>query len=268
MHIYGIDPAPSNPTTVITSPDTGESPSRKIKAPEMVSFCDEIDKPALLCWDAPLTGPSFDQDGKLKEHKRMFSQRKIDSYFMSPKNGCDTPKGVSTRPYSGCSHWTISRACTGYPRVGPYDHASEEKLPFRLITENEPPEEGLSIVEVHPALALWIMAKSDPDLKVEDSLVYKGSGPSRAEKEKTRQKLCCGLQRFANSCEKAQIIVEAVANRDVPDPDELDALTAFVLGAMWTEKTEKVKLLGDYTTGTFLLPYDEEVFEGFTEFDF
>ena len=230
----------------------------------MVSFCDEIDKPALLCWDAPLTGPSFDQDGKLKGHKRMFSQRKIDSYFMSPKNGCNTPNGISTRPYSGCSHWTITRACTGYPRVGPYD-APEENLPFRLITKNTPPEEGLSIVEVHPALALWIMAKSDSDLKVEESLRYKGNKGSK----EMREKLFDSLINFAASSDKARPVISAIEEKGkVPDDGVLDALTAFVLGAMWTEKTEKVKLLGDYTTGTFLLPYDEEVFEGFTEFDF
>lgn len=148
--------------------------------------------------------------------------------------------------------------------MGPYD-APEENLPFRLITKNTPPEEGLSIVEVHPALALWIMAKSDSDLKVEESLRYKGNKGSK----EMREKLFDSLINFAASSDKARPVISAIEEKGkVPDDGVLDALTAFVLGAMWTEKTEKVKLLGDYTTGTFLLPYDEEVFEGFTEFDF
>lgn len=269
MRIYGIDPAPSSPTTVVTSGESGNNPAEEYEPQCMISFCKRVSEkkePALLCWDAPLTGPAFREDGGLKTRGRMFSQRKIDSYFSSPSTGCDTPNGISTRPYSGCSHWAISRACTGYPRIGPYDIA-EENLPFALKTDDTPPEEGLSIVEVHPALALWIMAKQQDEYQIGDSLKYKGSG-SKKEKKERRMQLFEGLREFVDSNERAGATVEQFEGEEPPSHDELDALTAFALGVMWLEASGNVRLLGSYAEGAFLLPYDKDVFEGFESFSF
>ena len=74
------------------------------------------------------------------------------------------------------------------------------------------------------------------------------------------QKLFKGLSEFVDSNERAGATVEQFEGEKPPSPDELDALTAFALGVMWLEASGKVRLLGSYAEGAFLLPYDKDVF--------
>jgi hypothetical protein len=108
---------------------------------------------SLPCWDAPLTGPPdptepSDQEG-------VFTKRLIEKFFDRQQWGFKVPKGISVQGYAGCQHWTISLHLLGLPRVGPWD-TEWSALPFTLLTDGPPASLGHYVVEVHPALALWL----------------------------------------------------------------------------------------------------------------
>ena len=253
IKVIGIDPAPSKKSTVFDG-----TVFLPLNANELKKYLDDLRKSeesVLICWDAPLTGPR-NPDAKAEEIilKKDYSQRKIESFFRSPKNGMKTPKGISVMGYSGCPHWTITRGLLGLPRVGPYD-TPVQNLPFQLLASEQDKKILLDdprrkcVVEVHPAVALWLWLANKPDYHYKKDLSI--------------------IKDFYSS------IKEKFTNFNLPEnitnDDQLDALVAWLLGKLWVEHAQQnnntVILLGNQATGAMLLPYSNGLGKNWIDFN-
>lgn len=240
MRVIAIDPAPSKPSTVF------DGRFRRLAVNELAHLLRSVasDHATLVCWDAPLTGPrdpavpgAWPQD---------YSQRLIEQFFSRYATGFKTPAGISVRPYSGCPHWALSRALIGLPRVGPWD-LPEAELPFRPLLEGkQPPNPGAYVVEVHPAVALWLWCS--PLRPAEASWDYKKDSGVFSE----LRDMLLHLTRLPDISPQ--------------DDDELDALVAYVLGIKWLSQDGSVVLLGNRSSGSFLVPNNGTISEAFAAF--
>ena len=206
------------------------------------------DAAALLCWDAPLTGP-FDianpgtNDGD-------FTKRPIERFFSSRK-GIKVPKGISVLGYGACPHWTISRSLLGLPRVGEFD-IPEAQLPFRLITHpDHVAADDPSVVEIHPALAAWLWCCKE---RPAAAWIYKGNKTTAIERTQVQNEMWNIIR------EKSEVLEE----EHYPDTDDkFDAAIGYALGKMLVGKKVDqpggCMILGDGEHGAFLLPFHEEV---------
>jgi hypothetical protein len=216
------------------------------------------EKSVLVCWDAPLTGPS--REGLLpgsKPKKKDFTQRPIDAFFGQNEWNFKAPKGISVLPYSGCSHWTISRSLLGLPKVGPYDQAMD--LPFQLCHGNSIPGPGVHIVEVHPALALWLWCKNDQSI---ENWQYKKD-----------IELCRRLLKYLSdrvqddsTCHAFSLAEAAIKDPGKGFDDIFDSCIAYVLGDLWIRNSGDVILLGNLDTGAMLLPNVDGIRDKWEEF--
>lgn len=242
MRIIGIDPAPRGGLTVFDGDDAHVSTA---DAPEFISALTDEDD-VLVCWDAPLTGPSRRAlRGEGVASSSDFTQRPIESFFSRAETGFKTPRGISVRGYSGCPHWAITRSLIGLPRVGPFD-ATETELPFRLACEDsQKPHSGRWVVEVHPAVAGWLWCRDGWQC---DNWNYKN----------TRDAHDAMWTRVAGFLPPG--------SREPENHDQLDARIAFVLGTLWLNGSEDVALLGNLELGTFLLPRSTELERAFKRF--
>ncbi len=203
----------------------------------------------LIAWDSPLTGP-VDPDGALRDNGQDLTQRPIESFFRSHTWGYKAPKGISVLPYCGCPHWTISQRILGLPKVGSHSPAYD-KLPFRLVFgKNERSKADVaraSIVEVHPAVAIWLWC-CDADIRP-DSWKYKNN----PAKVRELWQLICGK-------------VEGAQELPAPtNDDQLDSVVAWLLAERWIKHSDVV-LLGDQRTGSFLVPKSEALLGAFDRF--
>ena len=248
MRVVGIDPAPTKGL------DTFDGSDRHIPLSGARSFVHSLysDQGALVCWDAPLTGPPtaavFGGEGT----GSAFSQRPIESFFSKSGTGFKTPPGISVRPYAGCPHWALSRALLGLPRVGPYD-ADHEQLPLKLVTSGTPPTSGFHVVEVHPAVAIWLWCRERRDSTA--SWEYKKSASVSDELWNLL---------LANP-DIERVLSGAGGDRPTSD-DVLDARVAYALGRLWLDRSGSVTLLGSADHGSFLLPQIAGMREAFTAF--
>ena len=236
MRVVAVDPAPTKESTLYCSKQGFKS----VPAGEMEGTLDCLEPPVLLCWDAPLTGPKDPSNaGKAKSD---FSQRCIESFF-SKKGQFKAPKGISVRPYSGCSHWTITRSVLGLPRVGRHDR-EYCTLPFVLMPDERYGKCGKAVsklhcklvVEIHPAVAAWLWCRRKFSLK--EDWTYKGN-----EGNDLRQQMWEHIRKRTDD--------------PLPRPendDQFDALVGYVLGTKWLDGDSDVVLLGDRETGAMLLP--------------
>ena len=251
MIVVSIDPAPSKPAVVFDGSFTRKT------ACELPAFCAELSSnAALLCWDAPLTGPP--QVGG-NTFGASYSQRIIERFFSRTSTGFKAPPGISVLPYSGCPHWSITRASLGLPRVGLYDN---EDTPFRLVSGNNfERSSGQWVVESHPAVAIWLWCRDKTESSENDTWVYKGSKPSRTIEELWAKLSAKWIE--ANIAE----IKDTIGRMDVPaDDDELDAVTGWVLGVLLAHNHPSVTVLGNEKTGAIVLPNSPLLLENFAEF--
>ena len=240
MKVIGIDPAPSKGLNIFDGYD------KHVEIQQSRSYIKSLEtrNDVLICWDAPLIGPPASVVlGGEATRESTFSQRPIESFFSREESGFKAPSGISTLPYSGCSHWAISRSLIGYPKTGPYD----KDPPFTLMSDdNKRPKSGLNVVEVHPALALWLWCRESPTPPA--SWKYKGN-----DKDTNPQELWHQLIKILDIEE-----IEVFKSKSIKDPksdDELDARVAYALGRLWLKPdTDSVVLLGNANVGTFLLP--------------
>lgn len=238
MRIVSIDPAPAKKTTLY------DGEFRELAPLELV---DEVSRAStsgncLICWDAPLTGPRDAQRPGTSE--KDFSQRTIERFFTQKANGYRVPPGVSVLPYAGCPHWAVSRAALGLPRVGPWD-LPESELPLTPIFEGTAPtERGAYVVEIHPAVALWLWFR---DLGI-DSWKYK--------REPAALSACCN----------AFLSAYPGVAREPRSDDELDALVGYTLAKNWVEGDGSVVLLGSREWGSFLVPNVDGIVQKFRDF--
>jgi hypothetical protein len=237
MNIVSIDPAPSKPAIAF------DGSFHTVDTSELVAYCDSLASPeTLLCWDAPLTGPSSPRGS--------FSQRIIEQFFSRGKTGFKTPKGISVLPYSGCPHWAITRACLGLPICGEHDLPSE-RLPFMLTTDvAELIPDHPRVIETHPAVAIWLWCRELDDEEQTRSWVYKGSNRSRRIEEMWT--LLTGVWMATEH----PAIIEAMSRpANVPnDDDKLDAFVGWVLGTLLLSNHPSVGILGDAASGAIALP--------------
>jgi len=176
----------------------------------------------LICWDAPL---SFDEEsGK-------FYIRKIESFFARQK----LPKGISVLGYARCPHWAISQYLLGYPKISNFE--KDFNPPFELIFDKENIRK--SVTEVHPAVAIWLLLKDKKEWKNE-KWEYKKDNTIL---EKVKNTLTIGDEIKSN----------------IKTDDYLDAYIAWKLGRDWIDG--KGDILGDNSTGSFLLPYNDFTIE-------
>ena len=262
--VVGIDPGPKKGLHCFDG--TGETPKpEQIPLSESRTYLQSLEKDAsaLVCWDAPLTGPpplstAFDGQGPKGSD---LSQRPIEAFFSRNKNGLKVPKGISVMPYSGCPHWTISRALLGLPRMGPYDQA--DGLPFQLCTTNDPPSSGPLIVEVHPAVALWLWTKEEYESQNDISWQYKKEPETLAKLAK------CLIAKLPEGSLREMLQAIIYNNLESTDEngkviggctdDDLDCFIAYALGTIWLQDNSKVILLGDSDTGSFLVPNVDDI---------
>ncbi|MBF0358499.1 MAG: hypothetical protein HQL70_07805 [Magnetococcales bacterium] len=256
MKILGIDPAPGKESTIF------DGEYHLCKAGELNNRLTALHgQDVLIAWDAPLTGsqnPDFDifEDG---DH----TQRLIEKFFSRQEYGFKPPNGISVLGYAGCSHWTISRRLLGLPRVGRWDTAIDE-LPFLVLASNATtPKKGSYIVEVHPALAIWVFCKDHkPDII---SWEYKKSKNT----QQTIWNCFCG----AYGDDISQTIGIDIMKLSPKNDDELDALFAWLLASLFIKRTQwdkcssgvDIQLLGNLKTGSFLLPVTNELRKQFNE---
>jgi hypothetical protein len=149
MKVLGVDPTPSLGGHIF------DGCYRRARTTQLaVELCELRDAHAsLLCWDAPLTRPP--NPAETSNRKGVFTKRPMEAIFTQQKWGFRVPDKIAVQGYAGCQHWTISRHLLGLPRVGPWD-AEWSALPFKLLTDGPPTSPGHYVVEVHPALALWL----------------------------------------------------------------------------------------------------------------
>ena len=248
MIVLGIDPAPSKGLTVFDGVD------QHVPLGEARAFLGDVEarSDVLICWDAPLTGPpSSVLDGGIAGNSS-YTQRPIESFFSRAATRYKTPKGISVRGYAGCPHWAVSRSLVGLPRTGSYDTAFEH-LPFRLIASNPSPGAGKWIVEVHPAVALWLWCRDRVPLT--QDWEYKKSADL--------------VVWFWDLLLEAQLNrLDVLKELEPPrNDDELDARIAFALGVLWADGEDGgITLLGDLDAGTFLLPSVPGLTSAFREF--
>ena len=249
VSVISIDPAPSKTSTVCDGKDFCE-----MEAAQLRTMLDGVGSETLLCWDAPLTGPS---DPRCAGERRDFSQRCIESFFS--RREFKTPTGISVLPYSGCPHWAITRSLLGLPRTGPWDKSYGE-LPFRLLPYTDEEEHGRpAIVEIHPAVAAWLWCKKEKrPRQVNAGWLYK-------KNREIREWMWDVIRRKTAD----------VPCRDLPkdgDDDQFDAAVGYLLGVLYLkdrarpESSRRVILLGDRATGSFLVPNADRLRESWEEF--
>ena len=208
-------------------------------------------KDLLLCWDAPLTGPPAEVLRGGEAYRAAFTKRPIERFFSIATTGFQTPTGISVQGYAGCQHWTLSRSLVGLPRTGPFDAAANQ-LPFRLAKDDVPPSRGRWIVEVHPALALWLWCSR------------KVSSLEDWEYKKNKATLLLLASMLAETA--FTTIPQLVSVPPPRNDDELDARIAFALGTLWMRESPGASLLGGPDVGAFLLPDDPTVVDAFRRF--
>jgi hypothetical protein len=126
-------------------------------------------------------------------------------------------------------------------------------LPFNLLETDTPPNAGFHVVEVHPAVAIWLWCRERRDAGA--SWDYKKS-PSVIEE---LWSLLMGIPSIAE-------VLSAVSKQVPTSDDVLDARVAYVLGRLWLERSGLVTLLGSADHGTFLLPQTGNIRETFATF--
>ncbi len=203
-----------------------------------------------IVWDAPLSAA-------IDEENFSLSIRKIERFFN--RNGrhakeLQIPEGILTLGFSSCPHWTLSQYILGHPIINPHFCRNTE---FELVMDNEILQKsrvGHSITEIHPALSMWILLKDIIDDELFDAS-WKYKGDSSKETKKRSHIIVEHL--FA--LEFVQEYIDTTSLRITTD-DELDAFVCWLMGRALINNDPRVTIYGDRSNGSFLLPYDVEIY--------
>ena len=235
MEVVAVDVAPSKASTVFDGCEFMQLNARNLR--DYLTRIQQRGRKALVCWDAPLTGPGNPDDSGAPGD---FTQRRIESFFRDGKNGLRSPKGISVQGYAGCQHWTITRSLLGLPRTGPYDVGYDE-LPFDLLPNAcSPGDARPRVVEIHPGVAAWLWCRCE-----------RGVDASWAYKEEPS---VLGEMWEIISCVAGGLWTGPTPEND----DQFDAAVGYILGCAFEAGVSptigSVLTLGDRRTGSFLLP--------------
>jgi len=139
------------------------------------------------------------------------------------------------------------------PRVGIYD-ADAGQLPFRLESDDaKRPTSGRHIVEVHPAVAIWLWCRWRREAN--DSFFYKTDPHVRTDVWESLLRV-----------RSVRSVLSRVRAVPPTSDDELDARVAYALGRLWLDEPESVVLLGSADAGAFLVPRVAGIVEAFYAF--
>ena len=260
MKVIGIDPAPAKETVIYDGAKFITKDAVALK-----NYLEDIKKSednVLICWDAPLTGiASVKAIEKFKEYLSNLEKKKkpkwspleariIEKYIALQ----DIPKAISTNSFSQCPHWTITQYCLGLPQIF-QPETPQSNLPFNLISEQKLPSASKNVVEVHPALALWLWLNEDSSITRWDYKDNKGTLKNLAEKLFTKLE-----KQPAITIKNDKIQVTVFGKEKDMNDDHLDAYIAWLLGTLWleNENKNKVLLVGNKNTGAMLLPTDKK----------
>jgi hypothetical protein len=264
MKVIGIDIAGSGKSskTWICDGETvySANPEKLYRLLKIWKRCPDV----LICWDSPLSVNI--ERGNF--HEKSFTTRKIESFL-----GKEMPSGITVSGYTGVSHWAITQFMLGYPHVGgEMGNINESTVPYRLVEiERDKPCKGHALVEVHPAVAMYYWLSKEHK-REETCWAYKDSFDKRQKRKNDKTvisridlwKKIVAL--FSDSNFTAEV-TQSLTKHGNDNPRKsisdgrLDAAVAWLLGKAWLMDGKKVKLLGDATTGSMLLPYDKELFE-------
>lgn len=239
VNIIGIDPAPSKNSTVFDG-----NKFHDYDVCGLLEYINNLEGNVLLCWDAPLLVP------KPKGKQDLYT-RPIEAFFRT----LGLPNGISVLGYAGCPHWTVSQYVLGYPEIGKMklnNNTDQYKLIKPSNQEKYVNMKGKYVVEVHPALALYLWFEYG-EYKFQtpsDGWKYKGNV---YKYPKIKSNLCDHISKIVGLTKKLSISVSAIPE----DDDQLDAYIAWLLGELWLSQqnsaSDIIKLIGD-DDGYFLLP--------------
>lgn len=248
--VLGIDPAPAKKTVIFDGKEFIIKDHN-----ELIEYLKDHEN-VLICWDAPLTGPH----GCKKNVTNAFSQRPIEAFFTRSHKKYDfkVPKGISVMGYSGCPHWAITKSVLGLPKIGQYEQ--EIETPYQLIT-SDLYSSGKCVVEVHPAVAIWLWCKGD--IPEEMTWLYKSDRVTFGiilEKLATKKIISIEIKNMFDAILKKH-------KGKIPD-DHLDAYIAWYLGNQFLHKKQEhpVVLIGNTNTGAWLLPNLKDISSAFKIF--
>ena len=252
--VISVDPAPRKPSAVFDGEDYCQKSPSELRE-YLRDLIDQQGGIPLLCWDAPLTGPTDITKAGLRPGD--FTIRRIEQFFRSEKIGFKSPKGISVLGYGACPHWSITRSLLGLPRIGKFD-VPESRLPFRLLTQlNHTGVTRPSVVEIHPAVAAWLWCRRQREGK---SWVYKGKG----KKEPASAHRQVRVEMWDIIRKKTKF------TRRLPCPetgDKFDAAVGYILGTLLTQgQSDAVMILGNERDGAWLLPRYVDVINAWGRF--
>lgn len=236
---------------IINTDDNGIEFDESVSHPNLRTKLKEWGKKSavLLAWDAPLTGPTdpkSDNAGDWEsELESDFTQRRIEQVFS--RGDWKPPSGVSVQGYAGCQHWALTRNLLGLPRVGPYD---SEDIPFKLLTKRPTEWKGKHVVEVHPALAMWLWTRE----RIPNTYYGYKSKKEKTDHDSIRRNILRGLIQEWRLLEAPTVAEESEEwGRLIRSSDLLDAYIAAVLAFLWVKGSSAVEILGDQSKGAILL---------------
>ncbi len=235
MKVVGIDPAPKKHATLFER-SSGWSEIDAHLLPQVIDKWPNSNG-LLLCWDAPLTVGGYGSG--------RYYERDIERFFHNHKDFM-VPEGISVLPFAGCSHWAVTHATFGLPKTGKWSFPLAD-LPFALRETGGPPDQiGRFVVEVHPAVSLWLWCRERMP-----------NGPWTYKTRKANRELI--WKTFSN------VIPHYLPEREPKNDDEIDSFVACLLGELWITQ-QNVVLLGCIGTGSFLVPDRDNIAAAFQHF--
>lgn len=237
----GIDRSmtPSELRRLLPSPRTT---TEKVSTPFGVETC-------LVCWDAPLTGPPYpdaDDPGVMTMRSVEATKNNDNEYFDRVATWAKDRKGVALRPFSGLSHWVITRNLLGLPRTGIFDAPFSELPLYPVFTREALNHYRFAVTEVHPALAVaaWLGEDFEQYKHVKKGESTHGNSVLNDLWKKIRDKV------------QHRSRLPELRSEDIKSDDAFDARVAWLLGYLWL-RGNTVKLVGNEQDGSFLLPNDQ-----------
>lgn len=200
----------------------------------------------LVCWDAPLTGPPYpdaDEPGTMTMRAIETTKSKDNTYFNVVAKWAKENNGVALRPFSGLSHWVITRNLLGLPRTGIFDAPYADLPLYPVFKKEELPHYRFAVTEVHPALAVaaWLGKDFEKYKRVKKGESTHGSSVLENLWEKIWDRVY------------SKIRLPELRPEKIESDDAFDARVAWLLGYLWLHG-DAVELVGNEQDGTFLLP--------------
>lgn len=127
------------------------------------------------------------------------------------------------------------------------------------MSKDELKESGYYITEIHPALSMWILLKEViQDKLFSESWKYKGD--TKSDTLQRREVLIKNLLVLD--------IVKKALKEDIKieSDDELDAFLCWLVAYYLVEGDSCVTIYGDRLNGSFLLPYDELIYQKLNDY--